>query len=122
MTVLADSTLGAVLENLLTNAVVHSDRSNPHVEVTATREEHEVVVHVSDDGPGVPESLQSVYLREGEQSPTSTGDGLGLYLASTLVEAYGGTFSIGANAPRGATFELRLRSADASTDRGADLQ
>lgn len=122
LTVLADSTLGAVLENLLTNAVVHSDRSNPHVEVTGTREDDEVVVRVSDDGPGVPESLRSVYLREGEQSPTSTGDGLGLYLASTLVEAYGGTFSIGTNEPCGATFELRLESADTETDGGTDVQ
>jgi len=118
LTVLADATLGAVLENLLTNAVVHSDRPNPNVAVTAVEEDGAVVVRVSDDGPGVPESLHSVYLREGEQSPTSTGDGLGLYLASTLVEAYGGTFTIGDNEPRGATFELRLRSAEAVTAGG----
>lgn len=120
LTVLADSTLGAVFENLLTNAVVHSDRENPHVEVSARRDDGDVLVCVADDGPGVPESLKSVYLRQGEQGPTSTGDGLGLYLASTLVEAYGGTFTIGENEPRGASFELRLRTADPATDGGSD--
>jgi signal transduction histidine kinase len=68
----------------------------------------EAVVRVADDGPGIPPDPVSVYLRGSEQSPTSTGDGLGLSLASTLVDAYGGTFTVGANEPRGAAFELRL--------------
>ena len=116
--VLADSTLGAVFENLLTNAVVHSDREHPRVTVSATTDGDEAVVTVADDGPGVPESLHSVYLRQGEHGPTSTGDGLGLYLASTLVEAYGGRFTIGPNEPRGAAFELRLPRADLAADGG----
>jgi signal transduction histidine kinase len=114
VTVMADSTLGAVLENLLTNAVVHNDRPEPHVEVSAFVDGDEGVVRVADDGPGIPDHLVSVYLREGEQSPTSTGDGLGLYLVSTLVDAYGGTFTVDANEPRGAVFELRLPLAEAA--------
>jgi signal transduction histidine kinase len=108
LNVMADATLGAVFENLLTNAAVHSDRAEPKVEVSAISEDDEVVVRVADDGPGIPEDLVSVYLREGEQSASSTGDGLGLYLASTLTEAYGGTFAVAQNEPRGAAFELRL--------------
>ncbi|MFC7226962.1 HAMP domain-containing histidine kinase [Salinirubellus salinus] len=114
LTVLADSTLGAVFENLLTNAVVHSDRDHPRVDVSAVREGDDVVVRIADDGPGIPESLREVYLREGEQSATSTGDGLGLYLASTLVTAYGGVFTIDTNDPRGAIAELRLPHVEAS--------
>jgi len=108
LSVMADATLGAVFENLLTNAVVHSDRAAPTVEVTVAPDGDEVCVHVADDGPGIPAELVSRYLRRGEQSATSTGDGLGLYLASTLVEAYGGTFTVEANEPRGALFEVRL--------------
>jgi signal transduction histidine kinase len=116
LTGLADSTLGAVFENLLTNAVVHSDRDDPTVLVSARADGDEVVVRIADDGPGIPESLREVYLREGEQSATSTGDGLGLYLASTLVAAYGGSFTLGANEPRGATVELRLPRIEANGD------
>jgi signal transduction histidine kinase len=112
--VLADPMLGAVLENVLTNAVVHHDGSNPEVRVTAEREEGEVVVRVADDGPGVPAELRERYLVEGSRGPDSGGTGLGLYLVSTLVEAYGGRFALGDNDPRGTVAELRLLDAESS--------
>jgi signal transduction histidine kinase len=105
---LADPMLGAVLENLLTNAVVHHDGPTPNVTITAERAGSEVVVRVADDGPGVPGELRERYLAEGSRGPDSTGTGLGLYLASTLVEAYGGRFALRDNDPRGTVAELRL--------------
>ncbi|WP_276257305.1 sensor histidine kinase [Haloglomus litoreum] len=109
---LADPMLGAVLENLLTNAVVHHDGPSPEVTVTVERVGREVIVRVADDGPGVAGELRERYLVEGSRGPDSGGTGLGLYLVSTLAEAYGGRFALGANEPRGTVAELRLLDAE----------
>jgi signal transduction histidine kinase len=119
----ANATLGAVLENLLTNAVVHHDGDRPAVRVSASRRSDHVVLRVADDGPGIPDALKTRYLGQGEQDPRSAGDGLGLYLAATLVEAYGGSLVIADNDPRGTVVELRLpaaRSGGSATRSPAD--
>lgn len=74
-----------------------------------------MVVRIADDGPGIPADLREHYLGEGVRGPDSAGTGFGLYLASTLVEAYGGRFHLGDNDPTGALVELRLRAADSGT-------
>lgn len=109
--VAANPTLGAVFDNLLTNAVVHSDRDDPTVECRLRAEGDRAVVTVADDGPGVPAEYREV-VRGGERDPEAAGDGLGLYLVATLVEQFGGAVAIRDREPRGTAVEVELPLAD----------
>ena len=112
LTVRADDLLSAVLENLLSNAVDHNDADRPRVAVGAEPNGESVVLRVSDNGPGIPESEREAYFEAGRQHEASVGQGLGLYLVNTLVERYGGTVEITDNEPRGTTIEVELRRVD----------
>lgn len=90
VTVLADELLSAVIENLVSNAVLHNDNDQPTVRITVARDGGTVVLRVADDGPGIDEEvLVSAF------DPGDHGDhGLGLYIVETLTDRYGGKVSV----------------------------
>ena len=110
--VLADGMLGSVFRNLLTNAIVHSDRAEPTVEVTTTLTGEGVRIEIADDGPGIPPDRRDAIFERGEKGADSDGTGLGLYLVRTLVESYGGSVHVEESDLGGATFVVELRLAD----------
>lgn len=106
--VVGDDLLGTVFRNLLTNAVRHNRRSDPVVTVSAETRTDEVVVQVSDNGPGVPDERKQSIFGRGERGLESPGSGLGLYLVDTVVRNYGGDVRVEDNDPAGAVFVVRL--------------
>src|SRR5207244_9896570 len=71
----------------------------------------EVVVEVSDDGPGVPsDALGRVFepFFRGPPDGTPRGTGLGLAVARGLVEAHGGRISVVNGGKGGAVFRFTL--------------
>ncbi|MFG2575814.1 sensor histidine kinase [Streptomyces sp. NPDC048481] len=87
-----------VLDNLLTNAAVHSPRGTP-VGVEVTLSPDAARVHVSDGGPGIPpEDRDSVFDRfyrvDKARSRDRGGSGLGLSVARSLVRAHGGSLEL----------------------------
>ncbi|MBS1263436.1 MAG: Methanogenesis regulatory histidine kinase FilI [Methanonatronarchaeales archaeon] len=116
----ADGMLSSVFRNLLNNAVQHNDREEPIVEVSAEEREDTVVVSVADNGPGVPDDEKDQIFGKDEKGLESPGIGVGLYLAHTTTERYGGDVRVRDNEPEGAVFEVELRRAgseDGSTER-----
>jgi signal transduction histidine kinase len=103
----ADDLLRYVFENLVSNAVEHHDGDEAHVEVTAERDGHEVVVTVADDGPGIPDDRKETVF----EPDIDENHGLGLYLVRTLVDRYGGDVNVSDADPRGTAVTVRLRSA-----------
>lgn len=96
------------LLGLVDNAVLAVRRSGSEgaVVVRTRLDEAEVVVSVTDDGPGLPPRLLRSLGRGGRAAWTESG--LGLRLASQVAEQHGGTLS-GRNRPEGgAELELRL--------------
>lgn len=114
VTVHADELLAAVFENLLANAVQHTDTDEPHVEVTVEERPESVVVAVADDGPGMPVADRERFFESGERGTGSEGMGLGLYLVETLVGRYGGAVRVADNEPRGIVVEVELPYPDSS--------
>ncbi|GAA5009883.1 sensor histidine kinase [Streptomyces siamensis] len=104
-----------VLSNLLENAVRHGEGTvtidlapsvSPHEredgENTATS------VTVSDEGTGIPEeSMNRVFTRFWRGSKRG-GTGLGLYIVKGIVEAHGGTITVGRAPGGGAEFRFTL--------------
>jgi two-component system sensor histidine kinase KdpD len=102
-----------VLVNLLENALKFSPPGEP-VEVSVERTDGEIVVRVSDRGPGVaPDELERVFDAFARaRDDSARGTGLGLAIARGFAEANGGRLWIASTADTGATFALALPVAD----------
>ncbi len=99
-----------VLVNLLENALTLSPPDEPvHVRVNATSKE--LLIRVTDRGPGVPEEEREriflpFYRVPGR--PDQIGAGLGLAIARGFTEANGGRLWLESRAGQGASFVLAL--------------
>lgn len=113
VTVLADRVaLNRVVQNVLANARHYA----PHgpVEIAATARGRFVEVAIRDHGAGVPPAERAAIFQRGvrgSSSAATTGSGLGLYVARSLVESMGGTISV-RNAEPGACFVFTVPRAD----------
>ncbi|MFI6349418.1 ATP-binding protein [Streptomyces sp. NPDC050560] len=100
-----------VLSNLLENAVRHGE-GTVTIDVEPATSEHEhapgTTVTVSDEGAGIPEeSMNRVFTRFWRGSKRG-GTGLGLYIVKGIVEAHGGTITVGRAPGGGARFRFTL--------------
>ena len=85
----AHRNVGLAIEQLIENAVVHSD--DPEVAVSVDTDGERIGVVVEDSGPGIPPS-EIEALHQGEESKLEHGSGVGLWLATWIVEYSGGDF------------------------------
>lgn len=98
-----------IFANILDNACKHGGEGEVTIEVA--RENGEVVVRVSDEGPGIPPpEIERIFHRfyRVDRSRSQAGTGLGLAIAKHLVALHGGSIRAYNRAPAGATFEVRL--------------
>ena len=101
-----------ILMNLITNAHEYSPEG-ANIEVKAWVSGDEVVVSVSDNGPGIPETqMEHIFERfvRGDAGLTQRvgGTGLGLAISKSLVELHGGTIEADSEVGRGSDFRFRL--------------
>mgnify|MGYP006276301925 CR=1 FL=1 len=90
--VTATGLIDTVFDNLLENAIEHSHRERPIVEITVTESAGFVAVTVADDGPGIPSQELKTFQTEAETAVTHSS-GLGLWLVVWITEASGGRVS-----------------------------
>jgi signal transduction histidine kinase len=100
--------------NLVQNALeaLAPDPGTLRVGVRHDAARDEVVLVVSDTGPGLDPALRD-RLFEPYFSTKTSGTGLGLAIARRAVEAHGGRIEVGSEPERGTTFEIRLPVAGA---------
>ncbi|GGL87143.1 hypothetical protein GCM10010840_26300 [Deinococcus aerolatus] len=96
--------------NLLENALQHASH---RVQVTVTREGATALLHVDDDGPGIPEtSREAVFTRfmrlDSSRTRGTGGSGLGLAIVQELAHAHGGAATAGQGPLGGARFTVRF--------------
>ncbi|MGD0529371.1 MAG: HAMP domain-containing sensor histidine kinase [Polyangiaceae bacterium] len=100
--------LEALFLELLENARSFAGAGG-RVDVRIDRDGGEVVVVVSDTGPGIaPEDLARVFTRFFTTRGRARGTGLGLALVQAVAHAHGGTVSVRSSPGAGASFEVRL--------------
>jgi len=82
------------LTELVENAVRHSDRPRPRVEMTVRPEAERVVMEVRDDAPPIPENEMQVLTDEYEMSDIYHSTGLGLWLVHWVIELMDGSITV----------------------------
>lgn len=101
--------LTTVLRNLYSNALKHHDRSEGTICLRALDAGDYVCFDVTDDGPGIPESVQARMFRLFQTLTASErqGSGLGLAVSKRLVEVHGGRIQLlSKDGQRGTTFRV----------------
>lgn len=107
----ANAGLRSVVDNLLENAVEHTDAAEPEVTLRVDREDGKIRLTVEDNGPGIPDK----HAARLETPPMAGSDTGGLSLVATLVESYGGTIDVRQASDRGTCITLRFPAASTET-------
>ncbi|KPX02107.1 Sensor histidine kinase [Pseudomonas savastanoi] len=102
--------IAQLLSNLVSNAISHGDPQSP-VEVTAGVRGDLFLLSVTNQGEPIPESVRSQlflpYSRPITDEPQA-GLGLGLYIASEIALAHGGTLEVCSTQEQGTAFTFRM--------------
>jgi two-component system, OmpR family, sensor histidine kinase CiaH len=104
--------LQLLVSNLIENANKYSPRDRP-ITCTLAAGANGPVLEVRDEGPGIPDKEKKNVFRKfyrvgNEQTRSTQGTGLGLYISALIVRAHGGEIDLSDNAPTGATFTVRF--------------
>jgi two-component system sensor histidine kinase BaeS len=104
--------LRQALGNLVSNAVRHTPAGGS-VRVGARRDDGDVVLTVSDTGPGIaaehlPNLFDRFYRVDESRSRATGGSGLGLAITKQLIEAHGGSIDVISAVGEGSVFSIRL--------------
>jgi two-component system OmpR family sensor kinase len=109
----APDDLHRLVLNLAENAMAHTPPGTL-VDVGLGRSGGELVLEVSDSGPGIPEELRArIFDRFVRAERTGGGSGLGLSIVRAVAEAHGGSVAVDESPAGGARFRVRLPAAGA---------
>lgn len=108
-----EARVALMIKNLISNALRYSGPEAGPVEVILEMRASELLLRVQDHGPGIAEEhrdrIGEPFFR-GDPSRTRAtgGSGLGLYLATLVARAHGGTLTLDRNYHDGAAFEVLI--------------
>jgi len=109
--------LRIAVEEIVENAVVHTDQDHPHVEITVEHSSTDATIDIviADDGPGIPAQEWEI-IKNGTETPLRHANSIGLWLIYWSVTALGGSIRLSDNDPRGSVFTIQVPTVAESTD------
>jgi len=111
--------LHRIFVNLMRNArqAIETVQDDRHGQITISAREDDgfAVIHIRDNGPGIPERLAGRLFEPFVSGSKSDGTGLGLTISQELAANHGGQVRLVETGPEGAAFELRLPQIGART-------
>lgn len=105
--VLADESLDSVIDNIVSNALIHGKARNMTVKTEKTG--NVCNVFFSDDGKGIPKEVRDHIFEEGFTYGDTGRTGLGLHIVKKAMTAYGGDVYVDESSRKGASLVLRFR-------------
>lgn len=105
-----DASIKPAVDELVENAVTHSNEPNPSVRISALegQDANHVSLAVSDDGPGIPDVERQMITQDATEKPLKHSNGMGLWLVKWVTTALGGTVTIDENKSSGSQVILSL--------------
>lgn len=105
-----------VIINIIDNAIKYTPVGS-HISITTEKREDIVIVHISDDGPGIadeikPRVFDMFYSGADQIADSRRSLGLGLSLCKSIINAHGGEISVSDNPPHGTIFTFTLPSGE----------
>lgn len=102
--------LKILINNLIENAIKYSP-ANGKITINTKTENFHSVLQVKDEGPGIPAGekkkiFKKFYRIGNEETRTTQGTGLGLYLCRKIAEDHQAQISVSANQPDGSIFTV----------------
>ena len=101
-----------VVVNLVDNAIKYTPVGSV-IQISAYRKDHQVIVEVADNGPGIPDRAKAqvfemFYTGQSRIADSHRSLGLGLPLCRAILTAHGGTLTLRDNIPNGSVFSFAL--------------
>jgi two-component system, OmpR family, phosphate regulon sensor histidine kinase PhoR len=108
------TTFPSIIINLFENAVKYSP-ANSTITLSLKKKDEKVILRVADEGAGISEEdkkkIFDKFYRAGNEDTRSTkGTGLGLYIVKHIAEQHDGTVTVKNNLPRGSIFEVAFNN------------
>jgi signal transduction histidine kinase len=102
-----------LLKNLISNALRYSKPEDGRVQLAISATDSELVMSVADQGPGLSKDQaehigEPFYRSDSSRARESGGTGLGLYLATLVANAHGGSLTLLDTNDHGAYFQVRI--------------
>lgn len=95
-----------VLGNIVENAFKYGES---RIKLTANTNGNELLISISDDGPGIDSDHTSTLLKRGARADTQiSGQGIGLAIAVDILSSYNGGLHISRSELGGANFQISL--------------
>ncbi|MFC7237502.1 PAS domain S-box protein [Saliphagus sp. GCM10025317] len=112
----ADELLADAIYHVLENAIEHSDRAEPTIEVGLEVDDNDTLtLTVADDGPGIPGEERALLQEDEEITQLRHASGLGLWLVNWVITQSGGQLTFQENDPRGTVVRMQIPTADVPT-------
>jgi signal transduction histidine kinase len=103
--------LNQLVDNLISNAVKYTPPDG-QIRITLSQEENQLILHVADDGPGIPLEEQGQIFKKfyrASNAPAGVaGTGLGLAIVKTIVDNHRGRIWVDSKLGEGAAFTVVL--------------
>lgn len=105
-----------VIINIVDNAVKYTQKGSV-ITVSARKKESLIYVCISDNGPGIPDSMKPQVFKmfftgENQIADSRRSLGLGLCLCRSIINAHGGEITLTDNQPHGCVFTFTLPAAE----------
>lgn len=105
--------LRMVVNNLIENAFKYSDNST--ISISLKEQGRNRILEVKDEGIGIKKEdrkniFKKFYRVQDEETRTTKGTGLGLFIVKQAVERHGGKVNVSANKPKGSVFTISMPS------------
>ena len=105
----ADEALDSVFKNLIVNSLKHG--RSKEIDIKISSERNECKIQFKDNGVGIPDKIKDKIFNEGFFFGDTGNTGIGLHIVKNTIERYGGHITVEDNKPKGAVFEINMRSA-----------
>lgn len=108
-TVYGDRTLVSAICNIIQNSIIHSGTEK--IDIIIQNQGELCELRIIDYGSGIPNDIKGVLFQQGVKYGPTAGTGMGIYIASTIINRLEGNISYKPNHPTGSMFILHLRTA-----------